>query len=292
LFLIYINELPDATRHECILFADDTTVIIKGTNANNFELDLNTALKDVVTWLNSNSLKINPNKTKFMQFRSYKAKRPDVKVSHDDTEIEEVNSTMFLGLTLDTHCNWKDHVAGVCKKVNKFCYVLWRLKQTVSMKTALMAYHGYIESVLRYGILMWGNSVHADQAFVAQKKCVRAICGARYRESCQPLFPNLNILTLPCLYIFQASIFVKQNPELFPIAGNASNRSLRQYQMQIPPHRLVIRKKSSYIMCIRIFNKIPVALKTLPNPAFKRKLRELLCKCCFYNINDFLCYKF
>ncbi|CAH2228615.1 jg1, partial [Pararge aegeria aegeria] len=28
LFLIYINDLPDCTKHKCVMFADDVSVIV------------------------------------------------------------------------------------------------------------------------------------------------------------------------------------------------------------------------------------------------------------------------
>jgi exonuclease III len=292
LFVMYINDLPESTRHDCILFADDTTIIVKGTNINLYERNVNTALKDVVTWLNKNNLSINLSKTKFMQFRSYRAPPQQMKILHDNVEIEEVENSLFLGMTLDTHCNWKKHVDSVCKRVNKFIFVLWRLKETVSQKTAITTYHAYIESVLRYGILLWGNSVEVDRAFVAQKKSIRTICGKRRRESCRPNFAELKLLTLPSLYIYEAAVFVKQNLELFPQFNNISNRPLRQNNMTLPSCKLKVKRKSAYYMCIRIFNKIPSSIKTLPNTEFKLKFKNILYNACFYTVDEYFSHKF
>lgn len=250
------------------------------------------ALNDVIGWLSENHLKVNLTKTKFIQFRSYKAAPQIINILHDNIEIEEVEDSVFLGLTLDTHCNWKKHVESVCKKVNRFIYVLWRLKETVSQKTALVTYHAYIESIFRYGIILWGNSVEIERASVAQRKCIKTICGKGRRDSCRLDFAKLNLLTLTSLYIYEAAVFVKQNLELFPPFNNINNRPLRQYQMALPPYKLKIRKKSAYHMCIQIFNKIPANIKSLPNDEFKFKLKNILCNASFYTIDEYFNYNF
>nr|CAX36785.1 hypothetical protein [Papilio dardanus] len=50
---------------------------------------------------------------------------------------------------------------------------------------------------------MWGNSTDQHRAFVAQKKCIRAICGLHPQESCRPAFKRLGLLPLPALYIYE-----------------------------------------------------------------------------------------
>lgn len=68
--------------------------------------------------------------------------------------------------------------------------------------TAMTAYFAYVESVLRYDIVIWGNGTDIIKLFIAQKRCVRSLCGIAPDVSCQPYFRKLKILTLPCIYIF------------------------------------------------------------------------------------------
>ncbi|KAI5637383.1 reverse transcriptase (RNA-dependent DNA polymerase) domain-containing protein [Phthorimaea operculella] len=120
-------------------------------------------------------------------------------VSHDLLLLKLEN----LGVTIDRHLDWQHHVENVRNKLHKYVYVLSRLRHTSAIETTLAAYHGYVASVLKYGLLLWGNSTNIEQLFIAQKKCVRAICGKKPRESCVPLFKELGILPLPCLYILE-----------------------------------------------------------------------------------------
>lgn len=55
LFLMYINDLPNVTSHKTILFADDTTLLVKYQNAETYEREINGALNNIVNWLYSNN---------------------------------------------------------------------------------------------------------------------------------------------------------------------------------------------------------------------------------------------
>jgi hypothetical protein len=46
-----------------VLFADDTSILVTGTNKLNFETNLNETSKDTNTWFNVNLLTLNINKT-------------------------------------------------------------------------------------------------------------------------------------------------------------------------------------------------------------------------------------
>ena len=60
LFIIYINDFSRASELLfSILFADDTSVLIEGTNYDKIIDILNTELKRIDIWLKSNKLSIN-----------------------------------------------------------------------------------------------------------------------------------------------------------------------------------------------------------------------------------------
>lgn len=43
--------------------------------------------------------------------------------------------------------------------LDRFVYMIKRLRITVSTETALGPYHGYVSSILSYGLLLWSNLV-------------------------------------------------------------------------------------------------------------------------------------
>ena len=68
LFLIFINDLPEATNFFIRLFADDTFLCAQNDNLKLLENEVNFELKKVFIWLASNKLTLNIKKSKFMFF--------------------------------------------------------------------------------------------------------------------------------------------------------------------------------------------------------------------------------
>lgn len=74
--------------------ADDTTLILKRYERDNFEMKINEALNKEA--LNASDLKININKTKFMQFRSYNCNSWPKQVNYNNQEVDTVDCFSFL----------------------------------------------------------------------------------------------------------------------------------------------------------------------------------------------------
>lgn len=154
----------------------------------------------------------------------------------------------------------------------------------------VMAYHGYVESVLRYGIMFWGNSVNKTVIFRAQKRNIRAIKGLKSDDSCKPVFKQLNILTLPSLYIFEVAVFVQQNQHIFPTFDEQNPQRSHRHGHKIcaPKHKTALFAKSFFGMAPKIYNKVPNEFKNLPINLFKKHLRKLLINKAYYSTTEFL----
>lgn len=292
LFLLYINDLPNVTNQKCVLFADDISIVIPDEDKTRpYEEAINSTLRTITHWLNHNNLDINVSKTKYVQFANHKRKPPNLNISHSGELVCKDSSVRFLGILLDENCDWKLHVDMVCKKLNRFVYALKQLRNTANENSALLAYHGYVNSVLRYGLLLWGNSTHIVKAFLTQKKCIRAICGVGPLETCRPLFKKLNVMTLVSLYIFEIGMFVR-NHNIFPKVSEDSRYVHRDpTKLKMNNYRSTFISKNCSIMAIKVFNKIPKTIRELPLRLFRVKLKIWLIEQCFYTINDFLNHK-
>lgn len=297
LFLLYINDLPSMIRHNCVLFADDVSVVISGKPKlpiiDHSHL-LNAAAESIVDWLDRNNLCANLNKTKYINFRNHSMARNKYSVECRGQLLDETDEYKFLGLVVDQHCNWKSHVHQVCSKLNRFVFALKRLRRTSSEKTALTAYHGYVESVLRYGLLLWGNSTNINYAFIAQKKCVRALSGIEPLDSCRPIFKNYKLLTLTGLYIMQIGIFVKEHGTLFTkFDQNAYFKGVCRdpTRLKMTACRTALYLKNCNGMTIKVYNKIPQDIRELPLNYFKIKLQKWLIGHCFYDLKEYFAFK-
>ena len=68
-FIIYVNDLCDASRHESILFADDTNFFVSEKDPVILNNILNNELNKLSAWFAASELSLNISKTKFMVFR-------------------------------------------------------------------------------------------------------------------------------------------------------------------------------------------------------------------------------
>jgi hypothetical protein len=90
MFLLYINDLPNAIIHKAppILLADDTSVLITNQNVYKFQNDLNTAFGQIAKWFQVNLLSLNLNKTYFIQFSNKSLNYPDINITHENNKFQ------------------------------------------------------------------------------------------------------------------------------------------------------------------------------------------------------------
>ena len=98
LFIIYVNDLVNATTvFHPIVYADDTT-LVASLNTFQGERNLNDKLVSVSNWMKANKLSINKSKTKAMIFHApqRRVQIPTIKI--EDSVIEFVNEFNFLDI--------------------------------------------------------------------------------------------------------------------------------------------------------------------------------------------------
>ena len=66
LFIIFVNDLQNATKLFIKLFADDTFLCAQNSNLGLLEAEVNAELKKVYEWLYVNKLTLNISKSKYM----------------------------------------------------------------------------------------------------------------------------------------------------------------------------------------------------------------------------------
>lgn len=292
LFLLYINDLPRHIPYPCVLFADDSTILIDCLNKELYEDEINNSLKLIINWLNNNNLIINLNKTNIMHF--YQKILPiNLKINYKGQTIDSVNVAKFLGILIDSQLTWKPQAEEVCKRLSTSAYALYNLSKKVNIDTLMVAYHGLVVSVLRFGVVFWGNCSERESIFKAQKRCIRSIFNLKVTDSCIPFFKKHKILTFPSIYILEVAIFVKTNKHLFPALNDTRMRTTAmrsKYQSLLCTGRYntALLKKNIVGMAPIIFNKLPNCIKDKPLIKFKKLLSSLLTEKCYYSVSDFI----
>ena len=118
-FLLYINDLSHVSDKLLpFIFADDTNIFMKGKSVNNVIQCMNNELVQVIEWLNSYKLSLNIAKTHYMVFKT-KQKKLDctVPLVANGSKIEQVTSTKFIGVMLDSNLCWDRHIHLIRGKI-------------------------------------------------------------------------------------------------------------------------------------------------------------------------------
>ena len=81
---------------------------------------LNEELIKLNDWCRANKLSINYKKSKFILFKARQKKKAlKVNLKIDQTTIERVKETMFLGVIIDEALSWKSHITNIARKISK-----------------------------------------------------------------------------------------------------------------------------------------------------------------------------
>ena len=213
LFLLYINDLPNISKHlKFFLFADDTNIYLEDSNLNSLEYVMNKELKKLYEWLCINRLSLNIAKTNFVIFHAINKPKSPITILINKQAIDEVKYVKYLGILIDSHLSFKFHIDELTKKISRGIGILYKLRHFVTTKILTNVYYAIIYPFLLYGITTWGHASKTllSPLHILQKKFVRM---ATFNDTyplipgplthTPPLFYKLNLLTIFDIYNLQ-----------------------------------------------------------------------------------------
>ena len=273
LFLLYINDIVNCSYLlKFILFADDSTVLLKSHCFQDLNNKLAIEVRRLITWFSANKLVINLSKTNCMLF-SNKRGNSRLSITIDNITLEEKDIITFLGVNIDNKLNWKSHIQHICNKISKSIAILRRLKYSFPRHILLMIYMSLIYSYINYCNVVWGSAYksHLNPLIVLQKKAVRLITNANFRDASAPIFYDLKLLPISKIYHLNCLQFLFKclNCNSFPflrsrIMYNSSthNHETRSRD-QLKPirERLDICKNSYLSQSVSLWNNLDENIK-------------------------------
>jgi hypothetical protein len=124
-------------------------------------------------WFAMNNLTLNLDKNYIIKFITYNSPQFLISVGYEDKCIEESVHKKFFGLQIDSNLNWKTHVNQLVQKLSGTCYDVRSLSHISNIDTLKLIYFAYFHSLMKYRIIMGGNSSDSNKEFTLQKKSVR-----------------------------------------------------------------------------------------------------------------------
>jgi hypothetical protein len=240
-------------------------------------------------------LLINVDKSSSIQFKlSRRGTDQRSSMSHAEPRIlgsilEKKEEICFLGINMDCCFDWTKHVVMVCSKLRGSQFVFYRLRRFLSLEMLLMCYRAYVESVLKYGIILWGASSRIAEAFRAQKSILRIMTVRRARDSCRGVFRKNRILTLTSLYILELGSYAFKNRESWKTEEDMHDHFTRHNRLvRLEKHRTVSYESTPLYASKQVYNKLPDYIRNIKKwKEYKANLREWLCEGEFYCMQEF-----
>ena len=293
LFLIFINDLPEATKFYIKLFADDTFLCAQNSNLILLEKEVNFELGKVFTWLASNKLTLNIKKSKFMFISNKKKIKKKLDLKINGKQLESCDSYKYLGVIFDRNLSWKPHIDYISGKISKACGALSKIRHSVDIDTLKTVYYALVHSYLRYGIIAWGNASEniLKPLHSLLNRVVRIMTFAPFRIDTKPIFDFLKILNVDQLFDFETGKYVyKSKNNLLPIKSIANhfvrNSAQHRYNLRNRNNRPLVtplvllssfKKRSVYIRGTDLWNDIPILVKSSESLSiFKKSYKSSL----------------
>ena len=177
-------------------------------------------------WFKANKLTLNSAKSNFIVFRTKQNTTTNLpeKINFENTSINRCGTSKYLGVTLDEHVTWNQHITEVCNKLKRYFKLFYSIRNYVNITQVKIIYYAFIYSRIKYGITTFGftdnNKIQRMQ--VLQNKLLKVLQAKNYRYSTNRLHNELEIIKVEDIAKLDAVTFIHNyfNNKLPPIFNN------------------------------------------------------------------------
>ena len=179
-------------------------------------------------WFKANKLTLNSDKSNFVIFRSRQNKITNlpVQIKFQTTCIKQSESAKFLGVILDEHLTWNNHITEVCNKLKRYFKIFYFIRNFVNIEQIRTIYYAFIFSRIKYGIPTFGftDENKLKRLQVLQNKLLKVLLAKNYKYSTNKLHNELKLIKVKDIAKLEASTFIHNyfNNKLPPIFNNYS----------------------------------------------------------------------
>jgi hypothetical protein len=116
----------------------------------------------------------------------------------NNENIEQAKTTTFLGVVIDEQLTWSHHLDMIHKKIMKSTAIISKSRHYINMNARKLLYYALVYPYLIYCNLIWGNTykTRIQRLVSIQKKIMRLITFKFYLEHTEPIFRDLEILSI------------------------------------------------------------------------------------------------
>ena len=272
--IAHIIDSYDLFHH---MYADDTCLYLSFSSA-----DVTSSIKNienciahVCDWFNSNLLRINGEKTKFILFNSHDDCPPRF-INVSGIDIYPSNSVRYLGVTLDSCLSFEPHIINVCKSSFAFVRTLYRVRSSLPFSTVISIVNTFIFSRIDYCNSVFsfcscntiGRLQRVQNCLARLVKCLprrsptsAAIKNLSWLRIMSRVDFKILCLTHKCIYGSSPSYV---NELLSSSKSSSSSVSLRSHSgltLFAPISRYAFVRRAFSFKASRLWNALPLSLR-------------------------------
>ena len=179
LFIIYVNDITNATSASVNLFADDTSSFLTDSDPARLCVRLQAAVDSLAAWFDQWLLSVNVEKSAVLALRQPRSQQVDLPILLNGSCIPQVSSHRHLGVTINDTLTWSDHVQAVISKAARRIGLLRRYRKRLPPLSIRHVYCSSIRPVLEYASIVWSglSTIAARNLESLQRKAARLITG-------------------------------------------------------------------------------------------------------------------
>jgi len=292
LFLLYVNDIGNSVPDVSIkLYADDTNLFIFHKSVESLIIDAGTYITRLNEWFAANKLSLSIDKTCYSMFGVDDCDKSVVSIKVDGVELKQVESTKYLGIIIDSHLNWGNHIDYLYRKLIKFTSIFYKIRGKLPTELKKIIYFAFVHSQLSYGIEIYGNTypTYLHKLNILNNKILRILQNAPRDTRVVDLYNTFNALTIPNQYKYNILLFVHKffhHRDLLPHifwSHFAKNYEFHPYNTRnkYEPHYMYftssVGQKSIKYQGTQLWCSLPDQLKIISSTRlFKRKLKSYL----------------
>ena len=295
LFLLYTNDLQNASNFSINLFADDTCLSLSDKNLHTLQRNCNTEANLVDEWFKANRLTTNSKKASKFILSNYNPRLSNTiinsfRIRMGDVILEKVKSIKYLGVMLDEKITWNNQIEYLSGKLSRNAGIFSKLRYYLNNKVLLQMYHALFNSHLQYAILCWGSTsmTSLNRIQVLQNRAIRNMMKSPRFFRLDNHYLNLRILKVQDLYKLEVAKFMHSHfhgvlpncfTSFFREIGNSNQhdtRSARSRNYGLLSCRTTRGQRSIRCYGPKIWNDISLINKNLPKVSFKKHYKNLI----------------
>ena len=288
LFNIYINDLP-SVPNLCSLksYVDDSQLYFsfRVQETEVAKVHLIEDLQRIAAWCCAHSLLINPDKTKLLLLGTPQmlARVPEgFAVSLLGKEISPSLSAKSLGLVLDSHLSFDEHVTDLVSKCTGSLCQLNRVKHLFDRSTLITIINALVFSKLLYCSSVWAGATkkNIERLQKVQNFAARIVTGTRKFEHITPYLKDLRwlpvamqlevrdtIMTYKSLNGLTLRNFFTTRSEIYE--GNTRNKD----KLHVPLCRTTTGQRSFKYRGTSLWNSLPKEIRNISSlDSFKKQI--------------------